>query len=355
MRAGSFASTGRAGCRPALSAAAIARRALPILALAIPPAAIRGAEPLQARLDGGPFLPYRINRASLAADEGLLGDLELDGRRWDGTAIPLFRAQLGAQMGRTEIAFYLDEEVRGLEVRLAGVGEPRVLQLDLTRAEGREPPGETKLRARMRALDPPLRFAPSARPPARFALEGSDLGSAGVRVAAILFGVPISRTPLIFLGLSSLAAALAAALPRSGGRRSALAVILPLAAALAVTPLVALLAPPPPTLFRAAFPGHDPSAPVSGVLERRIEERTDHTLISYAASQAEAGALAQRGRVELVGLSALPEQGIPLEEVAAPGSILRLFPAPVVTNRDGQLRLGGRGFILGWVVRHEPD
>ena len=54
-------------------------------ALALLLAAAAAAAP-GLRLEGGPFRPYRINRAVVADDEGLLGRLELWGLRWDGRA-----------------------------------------------------------------------------------------------------------------------------------------------------------------------------------------------------------------------------------------------------------------------------
>lgn len=50
-----------------------------------------------ARLEGGPFVPYRINQGRLVLDEGLQGEVELVGRRWSGAQVSLFRTRVAAR------------------------------------------------------------------------------------------------------------------------------------------------------------------------------------------------------------------------------------------------------------------
>ncbi|HWQ09283.1 MAG TPA: hypothetical protein VN436_09255, partial [Holophaga sp.] len=148
------------------------------------------------RLEGGPFAPYRINQGRLVLDEGLLGDVELTGRRWSGTRVPLFRTRLAARTQALDLAFYLDEDIRELEVR-TGYGEAFPLALE-TSSPG---PAEAAVRARLHDLEPPVRLASREAGPQRFAFRTRGLPEAGIEAASSLFGVPPPRAPLVVLGI----------------------------------------------------------------------------------------------------------------------------------------------------------
>jgi len=293
------------------------------------------------RLEGGPFLPYRINHATVSREEGLTGRLELLGQRWDGGKVPLFRTEVEGRTQAVDVVFYLDEDIRSLELRAPGAGPAHV---ELVREEGSDP-AEAALRQRMRRFNPPAHLETSGTPPERFSLGGTDLGMAGFQASYALFLLPISRLPLAPLAGFALVAVFAAALGRRGPALRAGAV-------LAATVLGVYLAAPKPTLYRIVFPAEGPEARMSGVVERRIEERPGARHVVYAAGQEEGGIQAHGGSTELVGLWAPARTGISLEELVPPGARVRFSSPPLATLEHGETRLTAPEFVTGWVL-HE--
>lgn len=304
------------------------------------------------RLEGGPFLPYRINHAVASDAEGMLGSLELAGQRWDGSRVTLFRTFLKARSEAVDLVFYLDEDIRGLELKVEGQGTVRTSSVDLAAGEGRSgaiTEGEVEARDRMRRLDPPVHLTPEGSASERFSLMGSDVVMAGFQ-ASSLFGLPVSRVPLLLLGGFALLALAAAAIPSDTTRGKVWARTLAIVASLGATIAVVLLTAHRPTLFTVAFADDGPGARVSGVLERRIDELPGYTRMAYAAGQEEGPGLPKPDQVELVGIWAPTDGGIPVTDVVPPGSLVRFSSPPTATVAEGEALLGSKDFITGWVV-----
>lgn len=311
---------------------------LPVLATASP----------GLHLEGGPFLPYRLNHAVAVDAEGLSGLIEVSGVRWDGARVSLFRAEQEAQSQSVELAFYVDEDIRGLELKRDGVRE---WAIDLAAEEGKTSTisaEETALRARMRGLDPPVHLALTSGAPERFSLMGSDLVLAGFQASSALFGLSVRPAPWFLLAGFALVASLIGIWSVSGGtwRLRLLRGGATLAAALAVT----LMAVPEPTFFRVLLSGEGPGARVSGTLERRVDRWPGYTQVTYAAGEAEGGGAPGPGSVDLVGLWTPAGTGIPVPEVAPGGSLVRFSSPPRVIRAGGDLRFASADFITGWVV-----
>jgi len=291
------------------------------------------------RLEGGPFLPYRINRATAIREEGFSGSLELVGLRWDGGRVPLSRSEVEGRIQAVALAFYLDEDIRSLE--LAARGEAP-LRLDLA-GEPALGAAETDVRKRMRGFDPPAHLEAAGTPPERFSLGGADLVMAGFQASYALFSLPVSWVPLAPLAGLAGVAVVASALGRRGAVLSGVA-------ALATTLLVVPLAAPRPMLYRVVFPGEGPETRVSGVVERRIEERAGYRQVVYAAGQAEGSVYPQAGSAELVGLWAPGGTGLPVEEVVPSEALVRFSTPPLAISGRGGTRLSAPDFVTGWVL-----
>ncbi len=308
-------------------------------------------------LEGGPFLPYRINHATATHTDGLLGTVELMGQRWDGTRVPLFRTRVAARSQAVALDFYLDEDIRGLELQVDGQGSDGSVAFDLAAAEGKAgalAAGETALRKRMRGLDPPVHFAPDGAPPERFSLLGSDLVMAGFQASYGLFAVSASRAPLMPLGGFVLAALIATAIASSTLGRRIVARVLTVTAALGATVAIVLLAIPRPTLFSLAFPADGPGVRVSGMVERKVDELPGYTRVTYAAVQGEGASVVSSGTVELVGLWAPTGKGVPVADMVPAGALVRFSSPPLATWVEGELVFGSKDFVTGWVVHAHP-
>jgi hypothetical protein len=299
-------------------------------------------------LDGGPFLPYRFNRAVASDEDGLFGKVELTGRRWDGSRVPLFRTRLTARSRTVDLTFYLDEDIRSLE--LQSEGDPKTLLLDLADQDG-EGAGATRaeidLRNRMRRLDPPSRPMPDGTPSERLFLAGTDIVMAGYQ-ASSAFGLAPPRMPLLLLtgfAFAALVIAASSALWKTAARTGAIML------SLGMTLVISKVAIPRPVLFTAAFSEVGPGARISGPLQRQVEKRLDYTRISYSADPEEGHRTPGSGTVELVGIWVPSGPGIPLAEVVPPGALVRFSSAPML-NGEGE-RLVSKEFITGWVV-HVP-
>ena len=286
------------------------------------------------RLEGGPFLPYRINQAVAVDDDGLLGILELQGLRWDGSRVPLFRTRVAALSQSVELAFYLDEDFRGLELRGDGPSSHRAASLDLA-AAGTLGAEETALRVRMRGLAPPVHFAPDVNAPPRFALLGTDLVTAGFQASSALFGRSISRLPLMLLGAFTLAAWIASIIPPTTRRGRVWVRAVSAGTALVATVAVVYLAAPRAVFYSVAFPA-------SGVVERRTEELPGYTRVAYRGPGA--------GTVELVGLWAPLATGVPVRDVVPVDAWVRFSSPPLVL---GEGVLVSKDFVTGWVIHAE--
>lgn len=283
------------------------------------------------RLEGGPFLPYRVNQAVAVDDEGLFGRLELLGLRWDGRRIPLFRTQVAARSQSVALVFYLDEDIRGLELQSEGPGSNATAALDLA-AVGTIGAEETLLRTRMRGLKPPVHRSPEEYAPGRFVLSGSDLASAGFQASSALFGHAASRVPLLPLGAFVLAVWVIASISPAAGRRRTILRVVTAATVVTVAIAVVYLAVPKPRLFKVAFPK-------TGVVERKTFEWPEYTLVVYTGPEA--------GTVELVGFWAPLGTGIPVADVVPPGARVRFSVPPIAT---GEGVLVSEVFVTGWVV-----
>lgn len=313
-------------------------------------AAPAAAGPSALRLEGAAPLPYRINRATLASDTPILGRVEVEGVRWDGSSTPLSRAEAGAATGSLDLAFYLDEDFRSLSLRADTLAGPAGLELDLSSATGLGSGAgaeEAAARRAMRALHPPPARGDarpfSAAPLVR--LEGLSLQTAAFRVLGNL-GRPPSPFLMALLAASALSAALAAALPRKDGRRGRASIIACLGSSAALA-AVACLAPPGPLLRRALFPTGDTSLALPGALTLTRSRNAGFELAEYgpadgSESTGEWGA----------ALVLLPsEGGIPLEEVAPEGSLARFSPPPLLRSVEGSLLIEGGRASTGWIVR----
>ena len=309
-------------------------------------------------LEGGPFLPYRMNHAVVTSPNGLLGTVELLGQRWDGTLAPLYRCQGSARSESVDLVFYLDEDIRGLRLQVDGQESDGAAFIDLATDEGKSGAmevGETVLRNRMRSLDPPIHLAPDGDPPERFSLVGSDLIMSGFQASSALFSISASRAPLIPIGGFLLIVLITAALPLNTGRRRILASTLTICAAFGSTAVIVYLAVPRPTLFSVAFAADRHDAKISGVMERKVDERPGYTRVAYAARQelqsdAVKPETGNPGTVELVGLWAPTRIGVPVTDIVPSGSLVRFISPPLVTLVDGVPVLGSKNFITGWVV-----
>jgi hypothetical protein len=300
-------------------------------------------------LEGEPFLPFRLNRAIARDEGGLSGTLELSGLRWDGSRALLCRTPLTGDSTSAELLFYLDEDIRALELREQG-GAPLRLELPPPRENPDTP--ESRMRLRMRALDPPVRLSPDGEGPARFAFEGADLGLAGYQASAALFGVSLSKLPLGILAGFTLLALAAGSAPASWGRGRTLLRGLRVVGATGAALTVLVVSRPPATLFTVAFQAGAPGTRVYGVVERRAEQRPGYAWVSYAAGASEGAVPAPR--VALVGLWTPSGPGIPVEEAIPAGARVRLSSPPVVQYSERGWCLCSRDFVTGWVVHEEP-
>ena len=351
----------------ALLALALAQPRLPAQTPLAAPGSSGGSD---LRLEGGPFLDYRINRARLLSDSGIEGLVRVEGRLWDGRSVDLFAARAAASTGAMDIAFYLDEGMRGFEVLVDGpVGTER-LEVDLATETASEPAtagsaptaggGRTEVVALLRGLEPPTRVALGPPLPPAIDIENSSLSGAGSR-ALSAFARPAPRRAWPILLLLAAVGIVAAGVPRPEGRRRRLALILPCAAAASATVGLAFAAAPVSTLFVAVFPAYRASAPLSGVLDRRVEPRAGYSLVSYAPGQAEGKSQAALpvparpgGSIELLGIAAPVERGIPLDDLDQLGSDLRFASPPSITSRGGRLLVGADELLTGWVV-HDSE
>jgi len=295
------------------------------------------------RLEGGPWLPYRINRAKVAGDEPFKGLVELRGRLWDGSSRLLFRSEATARTRTMPIAFYADEEIRSLELAIDGREAARAASLDPL------PPGEAD---RMRALVPPQRLAAGRNAPASLALEGAVAAQAGARIASRAFVPRMPVEALAVLAVSALAAAAAAALGRRDGRRSGASVALALAAALGGATGAALAATPAPTLYRAALPLEEPSTPLWGTIYRTETPFDGWRLVECRTENAQDGESGKR--LVLLGIASGAGRGIPLEPLGEPDRPIRLSAAPLIVGREGSFLVESEYFLMGWAI-HEGD
>jgi len=328
------------------------------------------------RLGGEPFLPYRINHAVASQADGVLGKLELQGQRWDGSKVTLFRTRVKARSQAVALAFYLDEDIRRLILQ---VGAPETLQalvVELAPAGaggGVMTAEESAVRIRMRRLTPPVYLAPTGKAPQRFTLPGSELATAGLLAASSLFWIPISPVPLGLLGGFTGLALLITVLPAGARGWKPLARVFATGMA---TLAILFLADRRPTLFSVTFPGDMPDVVaglgpastwgssrggaegakrlggppsimsdtrLSGTFEGRVDLQPGYRRVAYLAGQ---------GSVELVGLWAPSGPGLPLETVLPPGALVRFSAVPLLTMADGAFHIGAKGFVTGWVV-HE--
>ncbi len=324
------------------------------MALARPLAAVPGEA--RARLEGGPFLPYRINAATLKDPSGLIGEMRLEGRSWDGSRLPLFEGRNAASSSSAELHFYLDEDIRSLVLTAADASGQVSIELDLSAEENRQGalgPAELAERDRMRALSiPPRLAAPISPEGGSLVLEASDI-LAAARLASSRFFAP-QRPPIAItvLAISALGLALASLLRRGGPRLRGAGIGLGIALALAGAIVAAAMAAPGPWLFRAAFPPAAQGSQVSGVLERRLELRPGYTLVSFAPGEAESSPapLQKWPALLFIGFSTSGAAGIPLAELGPEGSLMRLSPAPMVSSRGGSMTLRSGSFTTGWIV-----
>lgn len=328
------------------------------------------------RLRGEPFLPYRINHAVAFHEGGVLGNLELQGQRWDGSEVTLFRTQVKARSQAVALAFYLDEDIRRLILRVGGPETRQVLAVELAAAGAggaAMPVDEIAACIRMRRLTPPVYLAPGGEAPERFSLLGSDLATAGLQASSSLFRIPVSPTPLWLLGGFAGFALILAVLPFHSRRGKRLARLIAVGMA---TLAILFLVDRRPILFSVTFPGDDPDvvsglgpdttwgstrgdaegakrpggppsfmsgARLSGTFERLVDEQPGYRRIAYLAAQ---------GQVELVGLWAPLAPSLPLGAVVPPGAWARFSAVPLLTMAEGEVFIGAQGFVTGWVV-HE--
>ena len=295
--------------------------ALPLALLAAPP---------PVHLEGAPFLPYRINQAVLAGPEGMRGEVELQGVRWSGGRVPLFRTQVTARTEAVDLDFYLDEDIRALEVRVAGE-EAQLLELDPVRDLD---PAEGAVREMLRGLAPPIHLARGEARPDRFPVPAGGAAAAGFHAAAELFGVASSRTPLLVLGLFAAVVLAASALASRMPVRLLWA--LSLLAAGGASVVVVRLAAPRPLLIRVAFPG----TAGSHVLVRQSRELPGYARVDYL----EGG---RPGSVDLVAFQAPSGRGIPVLDIVPPEGRVRFSAPPCIT---GDRKFEAEGFVTGWVL-----
>ncbi|HNX31523.1 MAG TPA: hypothetical protein PKM35_07955 [Holophaga sp.] len=281
------------------------------------------------RLEGGPFRPYRINRAAVVDDEGLLGRLELWGLRWDGARVLLFRAPVAARTRSLDADFYLDEDIRNLEVVVDEPGAGRSATFEAA-APGTPDPAEAALRLRMRGLEAPLLIVQHGDGPAAFDFRGSDVVTAAFQASSALFTLPVDRAPLLLLGAFALVA-LAASASR---RREARALVI--LAALGTTAAVFSLAAPRAVLFSLVFP----DGKVPGTVRRTVREAPGCTRIAYVDAEGSGG-------LELVALRAPAGTGIPVDDVVPPGGQVRFSSPPTIT---GERLMTSEAFTTGWVL-----
>jgi len=338
------------------------RDAIAAIVLAV---AVLASAPLTAegrlRLEGGPLLPYRFNRALLASEAGLRGDIVATGVRWDGSRAVLFRSAVAATTDSFEVAFYLDEDFRSLELRAGTAAGEAGLSLDLSRSTGLgapADPAEAATRSAMRELRPPIKALPSEAVPRRMPLDGLDLLTAASRAASTLFDPPYPWAAIALLAAAAIAAAVAAALPRRGegdeaagggakkGGFSFPSALFTLGGILAVSAAAALLASRPPVLYRAIFPSRDPSLTLSGYLERRSSARGGYALVQYSPPSEGPAELAESAI--LVAIEVPPGSRLPLDEAAPAAARVRFSPPPVVAERGGSFFLEGNS--VGWVL-----
>jgi hypothetical protein len=166
----------------------------------------------------------------------------------------------------------------------------------------------------------------------------------------MLFRISPSRTPLVPLAGFVFVALIAAAIAPSTRARLRFARILTLGGALGATVAIVYLAAPRPVFFSVTFPADGPDMRMSGVVEVRTEERPSYRRVVYAAGQGEGVRFGSPGTVELVGLWAPVERGIPVAEVVPIGALVRFSAPPLAILREGELLFAAKDFLTGWVV-----
>ncbi|HTX71449.1 MAG TPA: hypothetical protein VMC79_01355 [Rectinemataceae bacterium] len=302
------------------------------------------------RFEGSPFLNYAINRAVIESEESFEGPAFIDGLRWDGGRVRLFEARVAQRSRSLDAAFYCDESLRSLEISVRVDGRPRRIEYDLSQLAEPDP--------RLRSLIPPLVVAGSDPNPAHLVIQSSSLEGAGAAAASVfLRSAPRRAWPALAAAL--LAACIATMLPRTASRRGRVALLLPVIASLAATLLVAFQASEPPILFVAMLPSSGGGAPVSGALDRRVEDHAGYSVLRYASGQGEpggreAGPASGADSVAVIGISAPLPPGIPLAVIDGVGRSLRLSSPPLVSSREGSLTLSSPEMVTGWVL-HGKD
>lgn len=288
------------------------------------------------RLEGGPFLPYRIATARIGNEGGREGTIRLLGLPWEGKPRLLFETTVDAYAEIVEAAFYIDEELRALVVERVSRGEvERGPETPLLRREG-ESPEEARLSAEMRAFPFPLVETSRGDPPASFALAEDSLESAARKAAGRLFVLPgPGRSILVVLGAFALASVLLGRL-RFPKRRTEL--VLALIFSLAAAGLVVIFLPQQALLYTVALPSADPAARLSGSLVGRNEGGQGWRGRAYG----------ENGEIDFMGILAPRDRRLPLELIAAPDLRFRFDRAPRMILDRGKLWIETDGLTLVW-------
>jgi hypothetical protein len=324
------------------------------------PAAIPGAGGL--RLVGGPWLPYRFATAKLEAQEGITGTVSVTGTYWDDSSRLLFSARSRAWSASFDLAFYVDEDLKSLDIRAETAAGPRELSVDLSAAALAEAaPGaeEVARRAAMRALPFPYLNPHVGRPPAKVAFTSVDLRAAAIQAteACLVREPPIaSLAALAVLALlAGLLGSLWPAPARRGSAKERLAgtglppprLLGPARLAVALLALAATLAllPATPLLTRVELPRPDATGGYRAVLEARRGMAASVRVTDFAPS----GDPGPGGsHLALIAAATPGPRGIALDLVVPAGRDCVFSSRPLVTLREGNPELRFAEPSLGW-------
>jgi len=304
-------------------------------------------------IEGGPFLPFRLARASVVSEAGIIGRIRISGLLWDGGRRALFEGDTEALAGRVETAFFLDGEIKSLVVEARGPSGEMSGEASVDPSSVEEEASIAALGIPYRGSSSPLAMSVSKSPPLRLALGGGGLQHESFVAASRLFVVPLDRRPLyVVFGYALLAALIASlrrrervkpiseeptprALPRGLDFRF---VALGLTAIAASATLI-FGSPPEASLFSAAFPSPEGGSAVSGELEGSFDSGPGYK--RYSWGDASSGAL-------LIGLYTPNGSSVPLELIEKKDALYRFEVPPLVRLERDELVVVSPRLRLGW-------
>lgn len=291
------------------------------------------------------FEPYRFARARLACEAGIRGRVGAVGTDWNGGKRLLYEGRNEAWTDSIDLAFYVDEGLKSIEIEADTGAGRQGLSLDLSvPALSQAVPGDAELARRAALRDLPLPFSTprQARPPAAFALAASGLSDAASQIAAACLCLDPPTAALAALALFIATVSLLAATRRRMAPGASLAMTLGLSA-LAVAAVVMFL-PREPRIIIAELPRPlvEGSMPYSGDLVLDSGAPDGGSVMRYSTSNP--------GGLSFFGVSTPGESGVPLSVLEEREGNLVFSSPPAVIAGNGVLELRFERWTTGWLA-----